>query len=72
LAQAADAGDDRFDPKSASEYIPTEDASPNSASRRKYKKEFDSIMQNIQPIISRRRLAMIHAVLKSLDPTSSK
>jgi hypothetical protein len=42
--QAADAGDERFDPKSGSEYVPTEDASPNSASRRKYKKELDGIL----------------------------
>jgi hypothetical protein len=41
---AADAGDERFDPKSGSEYIPTEDASPNSATRRKYNKELDGIL----------------------------
>ena len=39
--QAADACNERFDPNSGSEYIPTEDACHTSASRRKFKKELD-------------------------------
>jgi hypothetical protein len=42
--QAADAGDERYDPKSGSEYVPTEDTSPSSASRRKFKKELDGFL----------------------------
>jgi len=70
--QAADACNERFDPNSGSEYIPTEDASPTSASRRKFKKELDGMLKNLQPILSKRRDAMIHAVFKSLDPQSTK
>jgi hypothetical protein len=42
--QAADGGDERINPNSGSEYIPTEDTSPTSASRRKFKKELDGIL----------------------------
>jgi hypothetical protein len=44
MLQAAEAGDERFDPKSGSEYIPTEDTSPGAVNRQKIKKDLDRLM----------------------------